>query len=195
MRHPQGASRHVTACRDKEHSTIIYESPQPDTPLLRLGWNKQDPRYMATISMDSSRVVVLDIRYALSLQASQSNVAPCGTASPPPQLEEKQALQNAGKGRGSRLASIRCQSLQDNQMQLTTWNACRSYLRCPGSKQAGKGCKMRWSSELATGARRGGCVPWHPVKRQMNGRPRFDCFRCAGIPRCRWQSCRGIRRP
>ncbi|CAL5224078.1 g6704 [Coccomyxa viridis] len=49
--------------RDKEHSTIIYESAQPDTPLLRLGWNKQDPRYMATISMDSSRVVVLDIRY------------------------------------------------------------------------------------------------------------------------------------
>ena len=27
--------------RDKEHSTIIYESPHPDTPLLRLGWNKQ----------------------------------------------------------------------------------------------------------------------------------------------------------
>lgn len=49
--------------RDKEHSTIIYESPQPDTPLLRLGWNKQDPRYMATILMDSSKVVVLDIRF------------------------------------------------------------------------------------------------------------------------------------
>lgn len=48
--------------RDKEHSTIIYESAQPDTPLLRLGWNKQDPRYMATILMDSSKVVVLDIR-------------------------------------------------------------------------------------------------------------------------------------
>ena len=48
--------------RDKEHSTIIYESPQPDTPLLRLGWNKQDPRYMATLLMDSSKVVVLDIR-------------------------------------------------------------------------------------------------------------------------------------
>ena len=39
--------------RDKEHSTIIYECPQPDSPLLRLGWNKQDPRYMATIMMDS----------------------------------------------------------------------------------------------------------------------------------------------
>ncbi len=44
------------ARRDKEHSTIIYESPQPDTPLLRLGWNKQDPRYMATLLMDSPKV-------------------------------------------------------------------------------------------------------------------------------------------
>lgn len=48
--------------RDKEHSTIIYESSQPDTPLLRLAWNKQDLRYMATILMDSNKVVILDIR-------------------------------------------------------------------------------------------------------------------------------------
>ncbi|XWS50262.1 hypothetical protein CRYUN_Cryun12cG0073200 [Craigia yunnanensis] len=48
--------------RDKEHSTIIYESPQPDTHLLRLAWNKQDLRYMATILMDSNKVVILDIR-------------------------------------------------------------------------------------------------------------------------------------
>ncbi|XP_057525923.1 protein TRANSPARENT TESTA GLABRA 1 [Amaranthus tricolor] len=48
--------------RDKEHSTILYESPEPDTPLLRLAWNKQDLRYMATILMDSNKVVILDIR-------------------------------------------------------------------------------------------------------------------------------------
>lgn len=48
--------------RDKEHSTIIYESPQPDTPLLRLAWNKEDLTYMATILMDSNKVVILDIR-------------------------------------------------------------------------------------------------------------------------------------
>ncbi|CAH9123396.1 unnamed protein product [Cuscuta epithymum] len=48
--------------RDKEHSTIIYESPQPETPLLRLAWNKQDLRYMATILMDSNKIVILDIR-------------------------------------------------------------------------------------------------------------------------------------
>jgi len=49
--------------RDKEHSTIIYEAPQPDTPLLRLAWNKVNPRYMATIMIDSNKVVVLDIRF------------------------------------------------------------------------------------------------------------------------------------
>ncbi|KAL2921641.1 Protein TRANSPARENT TESTA GLABRA 1 [Bienertia sinuspersici] len=48
--------------RDKEHSTIVYESPEPDTPLLRLAWNKQDLRYIATTLMDSNKVVILDIR-------------------------------------------------------------------------------------------------------------------------------------
>ncbi|KAL6533389.1 Rhombotin-1 [Orobanche minor] len=48
--------------RDKEHSTIIYESPIPDTPLLRLSWNKQDLRYMATTLMDSNKIVIMDIR-------------------------------------------------------------------------------------------------------------------------------------
>ena len=47
--------------RDKEQSTIIYESPQRDSLLLRLAWNKQDLRVMATILMDSNKVVILDI--------------------------------------------------------------------------------------------------------------------------------------
>ncbi|KAJ6319698.1 hypothetical protein OIU78_015168 [Salix suchowensis] len=37
--------------RDKEHSTIIYESSEPDTPLVRLGWNKQDPRGIMLVLM------------------------------------------------------------------------------------------------------------------------------------------------
>lgn len=48
--------------RDKEHSTIVYEKNNPDTPLLRLAWNKMDLSYMATLLMDSNRVVILDIR-------------------------------------------------------------------------------------------------------------------------------------
>jgi hypothetical protein len=67
--------------RDKEHSTIIYESPTPDTPLLRLGWNRQDPRYMATLLMDSSKVVVLDIRCAPGLDASVGSGCPSSDSS------------------------------------------------------------------------------------------------------------------
>jgi len=52
--------------RSLEHSTIIYESADGQggspVPLLRLAWNKQDPNYLATITMDSNKVVVLDIR-------------------------------------------------------------------------------------------------------------------------------------
>lgn len=48
--------------RDKEKSTIIYENPVQDSPLLRLEWNKGDPRFMATVGMDSDKVVILDIR-------------------------------------------------------------------------------------------------------------------------------------
>ena len=32
------------------------------TPLIRLGWNKQDPNYLATFSSDSSHCIILDIR-------------------------------------------------------------------------------------------------------------------------------------
>lgn len=47
--------------RQLEHSTIIYESHDA-TPLLRLRWNRCDPNYMATLAMDASQVVVLNIR-------------------------------------------------------------------------------------------------------------------------------------
>ncbi len=63
--------------RDKEHSTIIYESSEPNTPLLRLGWNKQDPRYMATILMDSSKARVGASSAASMPDARRSGVAAC----------------------------------------------------------------------------------------------------------------------
>jgi DDB1- and CUL4-associated factor 7 len=47
--------------RSLEHSTIIYESPDM-TPLLRLRWNKLDPNFLATVTMDSAKIIVLDIR-------------------------------------------------------------------------------------------------------------------------------------
>lgn len=47
--------------RNLEHSTIIYET-QDLTALVRLGWNKQDPNYIATIMADSPTATILDIR-------------------------------------------------------------------------------------------------------------------------------------
>jgi WD repeat-containing protein 68 len=55
-----GSVRHFDL-RNLEHSTIIYES-NDQTPLLRIGWNKQDPNYLATIMMDKNTVIILDIR-------------------------------------------------------------------------------------------------------------------------------------
>ncbi|GKV39700.1 hypothetical protein SLEP1_g47431 [Rubroshorea leprosula] len=49
--------------RDKERSTIIYENPIQECPLLRLEWNKADPRFMAAVGMDSNKVVIVDIRF------------------------------------------------------------------------------------------------------------------------------------
>ena len=52
--------------RSLEHSTIIYESCDAQggspVPLIRLAWNKQDPNYLATLTMDSNKVIILDIR-------------------------------------------------------------------------------------------------------------------------------------
>jgi WD repeat-containing protein 68 len=48
--------------RSLEHSTIIYETPEGSVPLLRLSWNKQDPNYLATMMMDNSKAIIIDIR-------------------------------------------------------------------------------------------------------------------------------------
>ncbi|KAG5068969.1 hypothetical protein JHK85_001346 [Glycine max] len=50
---------------EQEPSTIIYESLELDMPLVRLGWNKKDSRYMTAIIMDSAKVVALDIFFPM----------------------------------------------------------------------------------------------------------------------------------
>eukprot|EP01103_Thecamoeba_quadrilineata_P002258 TRINITY_DN12245_c0_g1_i1.p1 TRINITY_DN12245_c0_g1~~TRINITY_DN12245_c0_g1_i1.p1 ORF type:complete len:327 (+),score=36.42 TRINITY_DN12245_c0_g1_i1:75-1055(+) len=57
--------------RSLEHSTIIYESPD-FTSLLRLCWNKQDEYYLATISMDGTKAIILDTRVP-SVPAAELN--------------------------------------------------------------------------------------------------------------------------
>lgn len=57
--------------RHLEHSTIIYEDPQ-HRPLLRLAWNRQDPSYLATISMDACEVF-----YVFHLISETEHVTNC----------------------------------------------------------------------------------------------------------------------
>jgi len=58
--------------RHLEHSTIIYEDPSHQ-PLLRLAWNKQDPNYLTTISMDSIEIIILDVRVPCAPVARLNN--------------------------------------------------------------------------------------------------------------------------
>lgn len=62
--------------RHLEHSTIIYEDAAK-TPLLRLAWNKQDPNYLATMAMDSTEVIILDIRIPCQPVARLNNHRAC----------------------------------------------------------------------------------------------------------------------
>lgn len=43
--------------RNIDSSTIIYESPSPETPLVRLSWNKQDPRFLAAVLKVRMRIM------------------------------------------------------------------------------------------------------------------------------------------
>jgi len=56
--------------RHLEHSTIIYEARRP---LLRLAWNGMDPNYIATLAMDVTEVIILDVRVPCTPVAKLSN--------------------------------------------------------------------------------------------------------------------------
>lgn len=71
--------------RSLEHSTILYEtgsSGLASKPLLRLGWNKQDEHYLATMAMDSTKVIILDIRHpAIPVVELQGHAGPLNSIS------------------------------------------------------------------------------------------------------------------
>eukprot|EP00758_Cryptobia_borreli_P010053 Tbor_TRINITY_DN5530_c0_g1::TRINITY_DN5530_c0_g1_i1::g.13186::m.13186/K11805/WDR68, HAN11; WD repeat-containing protein 68 len=48
--------------REMEHCTIVYETPQL-SPLLRVAWNKDEETYLSTFGINSTEVIVIDIRY------------------------------------------------------------------------------------------------------------------------------------
>ena len=102
--------------RKLEHSWIIYES-SPPAPLLRLCWNKQDGHYLATISMDSSEVVILDIRRpsqpvsVLKGHRAGVNAIACASARHPPPLLPCPLADSAGFARQGR-RTLRATSAQ-----------------------------------------------------------------------------------
>jgi DDB1- and CUL4-associated factor 7 len=49
--------------RNLEHCSILYETP--NTPILRISWNKIDPNYVALLSLESNKVTIIDIRSAM----------------------------------------------------------------------------------------------------------------------------------
>ncbi|KAI8904986.1 WD40-repeat-containing domain protein [Gorgonomyces haynaldii] len=59
----QDGSVRMFDLRSLEHSTILYESStDKQQALLRIGWNQQDPNYLATFQQDSNSLVILDTR-------------------------------------------------------------------------------------------------------------------------------------
>ena len=47
--------------RSLEHSTIVFETADC-SPLLRVVWNRRDTNYLATVKLDSSEIIILDVR-------------------------------------------------------------------------------------------------------------------------------------
>lgn len=64
MAGPGHTDSHARAldCRTPQASTVIYSDPKEKTPLLRVGWSRQDPRIIATFASRSSAVLLLDMR-------------------------------------------------------------------------------------------------------------------------------------
>jgi WD repeat-containing protein 68 len=67
-----GAADVVTSCssdasvrlldlRDEENCTVLFESARK-SPVVRLDWNKMDPRFMAVTTAHDGKVLVLDVR-------------------------------------------------------------------------------------------------------------------------------------
>jgi DDB1- and CUL4-associated factor 7 len=52
-----------TACRASEQSSVLFQTNgAPAPPLLRIGWNRQDPRYLVTLAAHSSSALIIDVR-------------------------------------------------------------------------------------------------------------------------------------
>lgn len=65
------------ACRDPKQSTVVYSKKGDNSELLRIGWNRQDPRQVATFAARSNTVLVVDIRVpGTAFMSLQSHTQP-----------------------------------------------------------------------------------------------------------------------
>ena len=51
--------------RSLDHSTIVFEN-KDQLPFVRVTWNRDNPNNLATITMNSNRVLIVDIRYPIA---------------------------------------------------------------------------------------------------------------------------------
>lgn len=59
----EGQTHTACVCRASEQSSVMFQmSGSPPPAILRIGWNKQDPRYLATLASKSSSVLIIDVR-------------------------------------------------------------------------------------------------------------------------------------
>uniref|UniRef100_A0A7S2RUB0 Uncharacterized protein n=1 Tax=Mucochytrium quahogii TaxID=96639 RepID=A0A7S2RUB0_9STRA len=67
--------------RQLEQSTIIYDGTEnSQQSLLRLAWNKQDPHFLALVSMNSPKTIILDQRVPLKPYAELNGHLGCVNA-------------------------------------------------------------------------------------------------------------------
>lgn len=55
-------SARIVDIRDPKQSTVVYTHKAEGAELLRIGWNRQDPRYLATFAARSHAVLIIDVR-------------------------------------------------------------------------------------------------------------------------------------
>jgi hypothetical protein len=68
---------HARFCRASDQATVMFQTVgRPPPPLLRIGWNKQDPRYLVALAAKSSSVLIIDVRRPAQPLALSQHTAP-----------------------------------------------------------------------------------------------------------------------
>lgn len=70
-------SARIVDIRDAQQCTVVYTHKGEGAELLRIGWNRQDPRYIATFAARSNTVHIVDVRVpGTAFMSLQSHTQP-----------------------------------------------------------------------------------------------------------------------